>query len=121
MEPGRTGAETIWEVLHRQKDIQYSSRVATHIARQAQIHRLRHVIKELAHTSPKKCATAKRCAALASYGCLTRMHFVRLLSPRFDNEDHTKDIDFQPRRHPPALAVGLRDDDERHRKRALER
>ena len=26
--------ETIWEVLHRQKDIQYSSRVATHIARQ---------------------------------------------------------------------------------------
>ena len=24
------------------------------------------------------------------------MHFVRLLSPRFDNEDHTKDIDFSP-------------------------
>ena len=33
---------------------------------------------------------------LVSYGCLTRMHFVRLLSPRFDNEDHTKDIDFSP-------------------------
>ena len=39
--------QTIWEVLHRQKDIQYSSRVASHIARQAQIHRLRHIIREL--------------------------------------------------------------------------
>ena len=35
--------ETIWEVLHRHKDIQYSSRVATHIARQRQVHKLRHV------------------------------------------------------------------------------
>ena len=26
--------ETIWQILHRQKDIQYSSRVASHIARQ---------------------------------------------------------------------------------------
>ena len=39
--------ETIWEVLHRQKDIQYSSRVASHITRQRQIHKLRHVVSEL--------------------------------------------------------------------------
>ena len=38
---------TMWEVAHRQKDVQYSSRVANHIARQAQTHRLRHVIEEL--------------------------------------------------------------------------
>ncbi len=31
---------------------------------------------------------------LASYGCSTIMHLVRLLSPRIDGEDHTKDIDF---------------------------
>jgi len=34
---------------------------------------------------------------MASYGCLTRMHIVRLLgllAPRHDGEDHTKDIDF---------------------------
>ena len=31
---------------------------------------------------------------LASYGCGTLMHLVRLLSPRLDGEDHTKDIDF---------------------------
>jgi Patatin phospholipase len=33
---------------------------------------------------------------LASWGCLTRMHVVRLLAPRLANEDHTKDVDFSP-------------------------
>jgi NTE family protein len=71
--------ETMWEVLHRQKDIQYSSRVATHIARQLESHQLRHVIREL-----------------AGWGCLTRIHVVRLLAPRLGNEDHTKNVDFSP-------------------------
>ena len=31
---------------------------------------------------------------LTAYGCGTTMHLVRLLAPRLDNEDHTKDIDF---------------------------
>jgi NTE family protein len=31
---------------------------------------------------------------MASYGCLTRMHVVRLLAPALDHEDHSKDIDF---------------------------
>jgi NTE family protein len=88
--------QTIWEVLHRQKDIQYSSRVATHIARQAQIHRLRHVIKELTQHIPDDVLARPEVRELVGYGCLTRMHFVRLLSPRFDNENHTKDIDFSP-------------------------
>ena len=34
--------------------------------------------------------------ALAEYGCRTQMHVVRLLAPRLDNENHTKDIDFSP-------------------------
>ena len=33
-------------------------------------------------------------AEMASYGCLTRMHVVRLLAPALDYEDHSKDIDF---------------------------
>jgi NTE family protein len=33
---------------------------------------------------------------LASYGCQTRMHVVRLLAPQLDRETHTKDIDFSP-------------------------
>jgi NTE family protein len=92
------GAEpqTIWDVAHRQKDIQYSSRVATHIARQAQIHRLRHVIKELSSFIPEDLRTSEDVRALTAYGCLTRMHVVRLLSPSLENEDQTKDIDFSP-------------------------
>ena len=86
--------ETIWDVLHRQKNIQYSSRVATHITRQAQIHRLRHIIKELAEHIPEEARTREDVRELTSYGCLTRMHFVRLLWPGHENEDHTKDVDF---------------------------
>ena len=88
--------QTMWEVAHRQKDIQYSSRVATHIARQAQIHRLRHVIAELTALIPDAARKSEEVRALAAYGCLTRMHVVRLLSPSLDNEDQTKDIDFSP-------------------------
>jgi NTE family protein len=88
--------ETMWEVLHRQKDIQYSSRVANHIARQMQIHRLRHVITQLVQHIPEDLRNSEAVRALETYGCLTRMHIVRLLAPRLANEDHTKDVDFTP-------------------------
>jgi NTE family protein len=86
--------ETIWDVLHRHKDIQYSSRVASQISRQRQVHRLRHVIGELAKHVPEERCSIPEVRALLGYGCLTRMHVVRLLVPRFDNENHTKDVDF---------------------------
>jgi NTE family protein len=88
--------ETMWEVTHRQKDIQYSSRVASHIARQMQTHRLRHVIKELLGHIPESVRNSEEVRELAGWGCLTRMHVVRLLAPRLANEDHTKDVDFSP-------------------------
>jgi NTE family protein len=88
--------ETIWDVLHRQKDIQYSSRVANHTARQTQIHRLRHVITQLLEHIPKADRDSEAVRALAGYGCLTRMHVVRLLAPRLEHEDFTKDVDFTP-------------------------
>jgi len=88
--------ESMWDVLHRHKDIQYSSRVATHIARQRQVHYLRHVISELAKHVPEERRLNPEVRALTSYGCVTRMHVVRLLAPRFDGENHTKDVDFTP-------------------------
>ena len=33
---------------------------------------------------------------LIDYGCLTRMHVVRLLAPNIGAEDQTKDVDFSP-------------------------
>ena len=84
--------ESIWQVLARQKDIQYATRADSHIARQKQIHRLRHVIRELAKNLPP--AKQKQCADLASWGCHTTMHVVRLLAPALDGEDFMKDLDF---------------------------
>jgi NTE family protein len=86
--------ETIWQILNRQKDIQYSSRVAAHISRQLQTHRLRHIIRQLVERLPEADRNSEAVRELASHGCLTRMHVVRLLAPRLDNEDHRKDIDF---------------------------
>src|SRR5262249_40229085 len=88
--------DTIWEVLHRHKDIQYSSRVASHIARQRQVHKLRHVVSELMKFIPEGDRHHPAVKDLAEYGCLTRMHVVQLLAPRLGNENHTKDIDFSP-------------------------
>jgi NTE family protein len=87
---------SIWEVLHRQKDIQYSSRIANHVVRQMQTHRLRHVIQELVKFIPEEARQEKAVRELAAYGCLTRMHVVRLLGPRAETDDHTKDVDFSP-------------------------
>jgi NTE family protein len=86
----------ISEVLNRHKDVQYSSRIATHIGRQQQTHRLRHVINQLAQYISEDLRTSNTVQELASYGCQTQMHVVRLLAPRLDAECHTKDIDFSP-------------------------
>lgn len=86
--------KSIWEVMNRQKDLQYSSRAATHIKRQRQLHYLRHVIAELSRKLPEEIRKDPEVDRLAQHGCLTRMHVVRLLAPVLDNEDHTKDIDF---------------------------
>jgi NTE family protein len=88
--------KSIWEVLNRQKDVQYSSRIASHIARQQQTHRLRHVISELVRYIPDDVRESDVVRDLAGYGCVTQMHVVRLLAPRLENENHTKDIDFTP-------------------------
>ena len=90
-EPG-----SIWEVLNRHKDIQYSSRVASHIARQRQMHRMRHVIRDLAKMLPEEVRRTQQAQALAAFGCHTTMHVVRLLAPQLENENHTKDVDFSP-------------------------
>jgi NTE family protein len=93
-QPTGVEPESIWQVLGRQKDIQYASRADSHIARQKQIHRLRHVIRELANRLSEKERNTPECKELASWGCGTTMHVVRLLAPALDGEDYFKDLDF---------------------------
>ncbi|WJR80506.1 patatin-like phospholipase family protein [Bradyrhizobium sp. NP1] len=114
--PDGSEPTTMADVFNRQKDIQYSSRIATQIARQQQAHRLRHIINELAAKLPESERNKPLVKELASYGCQTRMHVVRLQAPQLDRESHTKDIDFS--------AAGIRqrwDAGYAHTKTALER
>lgn len=86
--------ETIWEVLGREKDIQYASRARSHIVRQKQIHHLRHIIRELSKQVGTKTAQSSVVRELASWGCGSTMHVVPLVSPPREGEDQLKDIDF---------------------------
>ena len=86
--------ESIWQVMGRQKDIQYASRADSHIARQKQIHHLRHVIRELSRQVPPGKQSQAKVKELASWGCNTTMHVAHLVAPRVEGEDQTKDIDF---------------------------
>ena len=86
--------ESIMQVMGRQKDIQFASRADSHIARQKQIHRLRHVIRELTKQIPSAKQSDPKVKELSAWGCGTTMHVAHLVAPRLEAEDHTKDIDF---------------------------
>ena len=92
--PNGPEPDSLWRVMGRQKDLQYASRAVSHVRRQKQIHKLRHIIAELAQMLPAEARADPGVAALAAYGCTTRMHVVRLLAPPLAGEDHSKDIDF---------------------------
>lgn len=87
---------TMADVFNRQKDIQYSSRISSHIKRQQQAHKLRHIISQLASRLSEEEQKSEAVRELAGYGCRTQMHVVRLLAPQLAHETHTKDIDFSP-------------------------
>jgi NTE family protein len=86
--------ESVWQVLNRQKDIQYASRADSHIIRQGHIHHLRHIVRELVRLMPERQREIPEVREMAGYGCGTFMHIVRLKAPRLDHEDHLRDIDF---------------------------
>ncbi len=86
--------ESVWEVLNRQKDIQFASRADSHIMRQEHIHQLRHIVRELVRLMPEAQRETPAVKEMAGYGCGTFMHIVRLKAPRLDHEDHMRDIDF---------------------------
>jgi NTE family protein len=86
--------ESVMQVLDRQKDIMFASRSKSHIARQAQIHQLRHVVRELVRMLPAEKRRSPEVKALAGYGCGTVMHLVEINAGRLDGEGYSRDIDF---------------------------
>lgn len=88
--------ESLWQVAGREKDIQYASRANNHIARQKQIHHLRHIILELVKAMPEKARDSPEIRELASWGCKTTMHIARIIASGIASDDQMKDIDFTP-------------------------
>jgi NTE family protein len=97
------------QVNNRQKDIQFSSRIDSHVQRQAQIHRLRHIVRELVKTLPAAARARPEIEAMAAYGCGTVMHLMRLVAPRLPDEDQTKDMDFHTSRIHARWQAGIAD------------
>lgn len=93
-QPAGPEPSSIWQVMARQKDIQYASRTVSHLARQRQIHRLRHIIRELSKHLPQDQLERREVQELTAYGCGTTMHVLHLQAPSIDGENHMKDIDF---------------------------
>jgi NTE family protein len=87
---------TLFDVMARFKDIQFSSRMNDHIARQRETHRLRHIISKLSKHLPDEIRSTPEVREMAAYGCTTTMHVVQLLAPRLEKEDHMKEMDFSP-------------------------
>jgi NTE family protein len=86
--------QSFMDVLSREKDIQFASRDASHIVRQQSIHRLRHVVRELAQLVPEEKRNTPEVKELAAYGCKTFMHIVRLNAPYIKGEGNSRDFDF---------------------------
>jgi NTE family protein len=86
--------QSLEEVLSRQKDIQFGSRDDSHIARQQQLHRLRHVVRELVKMVPEDQRDTPEVKKLAAWGCGTFMHIVQLNAPYVAGEGNTRDVDF---------------------------
>ena len=95
-QPGGPEPQSMFDVMHRYKDIQFSSRIAVQITRQSESHRLRHIISELARHLPADVRGTPEIRRMAAYGCTTTMHIMQLLAPRLANEDHMKEMDFSP-------------------------
>ncbi len=107
--PAGEAPHSMWQVTGRQKDIQFASRVNSHVRRQAQIHQLRHIVRELTSALPAAALARPGLREMAGYGCGTVMHLVRLVAPRLPDEDHTKDLDFNTSRISTRWQAGLAD------------
>jgi NTE family protein len=86
--------DSIAQVFMRQKDILFGSRSRSHIARQAQLHRMRHVVRELYRMLPEESRNTPEAKALAAYGCSTVMHLLEINARPIDGESNMRDFDF---------------------------
>ena len=95
-QPRATEPQSIWEVMKRHKDIQFSSRAGPFIVRLQKIHRLRRALRKLMEHWPQGELKQRipEWRELEAEACDSTMHVVRLFPPTFAGEDFLKDVDF---------------------------
>jgi NTE family protein len=86
--------ESIAEVFMRQKDIMFGSRARSQIARQAQLHHMRHIVRELVKRLPEAEKSSPDVRELAAWGCATKMHLVEINAEAIAGETNARDFDF---------------------------
>jgi NTE family protein len=90
-EPG-----SVAQVFARQKDIMFGSRSMSHIAGQARLHRMRHVVRRLVDMLPEEKQNTPEVQELAEYGCATTVHLLEINAEPLDGESNSREYDFSP-------------------------
>ena len=86
--------ESLTQAFMRQKEILFGTRSKTHIMRQAQLHRMRRIIRELIDMLPPEQKNSPRVKELAGWSCTTTMHLVEINAQPIEGETNTRDYDF---------------------------
>jgi len=86
--------ETLTHAFMREKDILFGSRAKSHVMRQAQLHRMRRMVRELIDMLPDETRNSPRVKELAGWSCTTTMHIVEINSQPIKGETNARDYDF---------------------------
>jgi NTE family protein len=86
--------QSLAHAFMREKDILFGSRSREHIMRQAELHRMRRIIRELVDLLPEEGKSSPRVKELAGFGCTTTMHLVEINAQPFEGETNARDYDF---------------------------
>ncbi|HUO00410.1 MAG TPA: patatin-like phospholipase family protein [Bradyrhizobium sp.] len=86
--------ESLAQALMREKDILFGSHSRSHILRQAELHQMRRIIRELVDMLPEDRKDSLRAKELAGWGCATTMHLVEINAQAIEGETYSRDYDF---------------------------
>ncbi len=86
--------QSLSHAFMRVKDILFGSRSRSHIMRQAQLHRMRRIIRELVDMLPAEQRDSPRVKELAGWSCRTTMHLVEINAQPLKGETNARDFDF---------------------------
>jgi NTE family protein len=86
--------ESLAHAFMREKDIMFGSRSRSHIMRQAQIHRMRRIIRELIDMLPEERKNSSRAKEFAAWACTSTMHLVEINAQPIEGETNARDYDF---------------------------